>query len=48
MKADFYEEGAELIVNGETLEQIFFIEKGSVDLIVYDKDKGKHILETLR
>ena len=37
MKSDFYEEGAELIVNGEVMDSIFFIERGSVDLFVYDK-----------
>ena len=48
MKADFYEEGAELVVNGEVMDSIYFIEKGSVDLFVYDKLNNQHHLETLR
>ena len=48
MKADFYEEGAELVETGEILDKIYFIENGSIDLFVYDKHNEKHKMATLR
>ena len=48
MKEDFFESGAEMIVHGQTLDQIIFIVHGSVDLIVHDKFKNKHHLETIK
>ena len=48
MKTDFYEEGAELIVSGEVMDKIYFVEKGAIDLYVYDKQNKQHHLETLR
>ena len=47
LRDEFYDEGVEIITNGESCDSLIFVVKGLIELKIVDNDANYHTLEVL-